>query len=820
MKFIATYALALLLVSPALARPNLVEPIYLRRRSNPLEIVEESVESSSLPQDVSAQSSTEQQQQQQSTTGITEPATDSSTTIVASTSTHQPSYAFKRPELLKTKMGTSGFMVSTSTKVLTGGASSASGASQRPRPSSILAGSGEAKANDQLTLFDRYSGHAGVAEPMTDEEYQNELHRATERVPLRTTSPKEGLSTWVLLSGSDSTEMKNDFTSTTRKVITTTTTTTTPKPTTATKRFQPTTRRLIPTTTPRPARTTVTTSGSNMDEKKEKQNKPLPKQKIASTTLKPVIVKKVKKPVGATAATTTTTTTTTTPKPTTTTSTPATTPEMVITEQSASTVANDLSAAITDDTSMESSTFLILEPKDAQFDLPEDRSPAKTAPAANGGKVAKKPTRKPNAKAPGGTKKKPPNKKTRKPEVKDGVANDKKPANKNKPVSTQIINYLSREVMPTVGVGLVGLVMAAGLASYFLGSPLGALRRSDDRKDDLYYSNYEEYAGQDGQNEEDVFGKLIAGMPDRSYYRNNAVRRRTQVQPVRTGHQYYHVQPYSANKYPHITYRNRAYGGAGGPSAPETMYTNVNRPAQGQGQVQNQAKSQNEFFYNTPPTPYYPMRTVSVEASKVDVPSPVYSSSSFPTTPSSTVSPATTPSPAADPIVENEHEMMPHPEAYSSEHSPEHHAHYVVGTSYSDSMLDMINAASVPEHGPRRKRRAVESDEDIEFENEIDVDEDRPKDTSAQSSHSGEVTEMSFPKEDTETTTAAEVTETTTEILRYTWGDFIRNTVERKVAMGLHFLQHVTMDFQRYLNGVHDRFQQHHNHTSSSEATH
>ena len=123
------------------------------------------------------------------------------------------SYAFKRPELLKTKLGTSGFVVSTSTKVLTGGASAASGASQtRPRPA-LLTGSGEAKAHDQLTLFDRFGGHAGVAEPMTDEEYQNELHRATERQPPRTTTPREGLSTWVLLSGSESSEMKSESTS-------------------------------------------------------------------------------------------------------------------------------------------------------------------------------------------------------------------------------------------------------------------------------------------------------------------------------------------------------------------------------------------------------------------------------------------------------------------------------------------------------------------------------------------------------------------------------------------------------------------------------
>ncbi|XP_061501808.1 mucin-2 [Anopheles gambiae] len=826
MRPIVVCALVLLLVSPALARPNLVEPIYLRRRSNPLEIVEESVESGSVqPHDPSA---TTPSSSEQSSTGRTEAATTSAattdgSTTSASTSTHQPSYAFKRPELLKTKLGTSGFVVSTSTKVLTGGASAASGASQtRPRPA-LLTGSGEAKAHDQLTLFDRFGGHAGVAEPMTDEEYQNELHRATERQPPRTTTPREGLSTWVLLSGSESSEMKGESTSTPRKpqvMTTTTTTTTTSTPKTTTKRFQPSTRRVMQTTPARPARTTTTTPSSvNSEEKKEKPNKPGPKQKIVSTTLKPVIVKKVKKP-----PTTTTTTTTTTPKPTTTTTIPTTTTtEMVITEQSASTVANDLLAAVTDDSSIESSTFLILEPKDAQFDLPEDRSPSKTAPAA-GSKPAKKPSRKPAAKAPG--KKKPANKKTRKPEVKDVLPGDKKPGNKNKPVSTQIINYLSREVMPTVGVGLVGLVMAAGLASYFLGSPLGALRRSDDRKDDLYYSNYEEYAGADGQNEEDVFGKLIAGMPDRSYYRNNApVRRRTQVQPVRTGHQYYHVQPYAANKYPHITYRNRAYGGpaAGGPSASEPMYTNVNRPAQAQAQ----AKSQNEFFYNTPPTPHYPMRTVSAEAPMHQPAAPVYSSAAS-SQPATTIATTTTTagSPpadtnfntAAEPMVEPEHEMMPNPEAYSSEHSPEHHAQYVVGASYSDSMLDMINSAPVPEHGPRRKRRAVmEADGDEEeFENEIDVDEDRPKDDQT-TSHPGEAAEMSL-SEGSETTVGPS-TSTTTEAHRYTWGDFIRNTVERKVAMGIHFLQHVTSDFQRYLNGVHDRFtvQQHHNHTGSGD---
>ncbi|XP_035777664.1 mucin-5AC-like [Anopheles albimanus] len=867
-----------LLFGPVLARPNLVEPIYLRRRTNPLEIIEESVEAGSAAngsspasagdqsteQQAPVSAETKQQQQQQTTAASAAASSDASTgTTGTSTSdrgtTQQPSYsAYKRPsELLKTKIGTSGFVVSTSTKVLTGG-------DRTPGASALSFKSGEAKANDQLTLSfqDRFTGHAGVAEPLTDEEYQNELHRATERVPVRTTTtPREGLSTWVLLSGSDSTETKAASTSTTtRKVQIMQTTTMKPAAAAAmgstTKRYQtPTMRRNLPSTTQRPVKTTTAVTG---EEKKEKPTKPIPKQKVATTTLKPVIVKKVKKPPATTtttAAATTPRTTTPAPKPSTTTTTTtttstSTTTELVLTEQSASTVANDQPARdepvgtpgdSDSDSSVETSTFLIMEPKDAMFDLPEDRSPSKVAPVAT--KTKTKVTRKPNVKSQpaNGTKnKKPANKKNRKPEVKDGVT---KPPNKNgaaKPVSTQIINYLSREVMPTVGVGLVGLVMAAGLASYFLGSPLGALRRSDDRKDDLYYSNYEEYAGPDGQNEEDVFGKLIAGMPDRSYYRNNAnVRRRIQQQqqqqaPVRTGHQYYHVQPYTGNKYPHITYRNRAYNG-GGASAPD-MYSNINR------QVQVQAKAQNlasEFHY-TPPTPYYPARmspaSSDVATGRPAPPmAPVYSASASQpaaaavptptTTTTTTTSMPATESPLQD--GEAEHEMMPHPEAYSSEHSPEHHAHYVVGavgSSYADSMLDMINSASMPEHGPR-KRRAVAatvsaSSEEAEFDNEINVDDD--DEYAKESSNAAVTEEVPVQTEAESDSTVSSVTtmspEMTTEVHRYTWGDFIRNTVERKVKLGLNFLQHVTMDFQRYLNGVQEHLVA--QHSSSEPAEH
>ncbi|KFB35015.1 hypothetical protein ZHAS_00000832 [Anopheles sinensis] len=91
MKSLTVCALALLLVSPALARPNLVEPIYLRRRSNPLEIVEESVETSTLLSSQPAavgQTSTEKL----TSTGTTPASGSSTSSTSAGTSTHQPRY--------------------------------------------------------------------------------------------------------------------------------------------------------------------------------------------------------------------------------------------------------------------------------------------------------------------------------------------------------------------------------------------------------------------------------------------------------------------------------------------------------------------------------------------------------------------------------------------------------------------------------------------------------------------------------------------------------------------------------------------------------
>lgn len=92
-----------------------------------------------------------------------------------------------------------------------------------------------------------------------------------------------------------------------------------------------------------------------------------------------------------------------------------------------------------------------------------------------------------------------------------------------KPLSTRIYNYLSREIMPSVGVGLVGLVLTAGLAGLLLypfggGVPIPVRRNyekgsSSDGQNLYYYNDYNNNADVDnGQPEETVFSQVLAGM--------------------------------------------------------------------------------------------------------------------------------------------------------------------------------------------------------------------------------------------------------------------------------------------------------------------
>ncbi|XP_030750313.1 uncharacterized protein LOC115878084 isoform X2 [Sitophilus oryzae] len=96
---------------------------------------------------------------------------------------------------------------------------------------------------------------------------------------------------------------------------------------------------------------------------------------------------------------------------------------------------------------------------------------------------------------------------------KEGVNNKLKQVEST---GTQLYSYLRSEIIPvTVGVSLVGLLVTAGLASYYF-QPFGAfsLRRNDpqDRKDTAggYYYQDDHYSN--SIREEEAFGKVIAGM--------------------------------------------------------------------------------------------------------------------------------------------------------------------------------------------------------------------------------------------------------------------------------------------------------------------
>lgn len=368
-------------------------------------------------------------------------------------------------------------------------------------------------------------GHPGVAEPLTWTQLEREM-LADQKLRDSSTS-KEGISTWILLSGSDQQQTSSSS----------------PTPSAATTIAAQVEKLEIqapPVTEPPPKR-----NNFRFQESYQSKVDKVGKLREALERRQGKPEKKSKPTVSSTFGTTTTTTTTTEGgdvsstisgvteskvrrknpsfvqisknnkrKQTTTTST--TTSEKPADDEMTTMVSYIQGLGSTESEEVATTTgvpFLILEPKDADFDLPQDRSPAHGS-----NKKTKRPSQPTKAKKKNGNKngasianKKNPNTK---------VALNKQ---KEKPITTKIYNYLSREVMPTVGVGLVGLVVTAGLASYFFG-PLGALRRSyddamdrqDSGSDSIYSVNSDEYAAGNpdaGQNEEDVFGKFIAGMP-------------------------------------------------------------------------------------------------------------------------------------------------------------------------------------------------------------------------------------------------------------------------------------------------------------------
>lgn len=370
-------------------------------------------------------------------------------------------------------------------------------------------------------IMDVSHGHPGIAEPLTWHQLESEMAAVDQSLRDSSTSTsKDGISTWILLSGSEKQKPSSTPASTTiagqvdKLEVNDLPSITSER---HNYRFEPINQDKL------------TKPTKNRPDKKSKPTTPAPSAsstspillasdfiaatKLANRRKHPVAQVKVnKRKTITTTRSTPTTTTTLEPMTTTTTtsSTPAYEPVEIVTEKNSA----EPNALIERTEEIEVVTvpitttpypFIVLEPKDADFDLPQDRSPTTKKPKRNNPKTKRKNGQK-NKVAAGS----------------NSNAVSKLPANKEKPISTKIYNYLSREVMPTVGVGLMGLVVTAGLASYFFG-PLTALRRSyddaldrQDNVDNIYQVNSEEYAtngAEGGQNEEEIFGKFIAGMP-------------------------------------------------------------------------------------------------------------------------------------------------------------------------------------------------------------------------------------------------------------------------------------------------------------------
>lgn len=719
-------------------------------------------------------------------------------------------------------------------------------------------------------LVKESSFHRGVAVPMTLKELEEEMERekdlinkAKKKITMESSTPKDGISTWILLSGSNTPttkpEMKPAFRIDSeekkpiKNVVTTTTTkkrpvSTTPKTTKTTQKY--TNNKLV-------TRVKVTSSNETVEEFTTK---------APITTKKAQLTTKAKKYTTARPKTTTTTTTTTTAAPTT-----------------AAGV-----AVIDDDTEessvvqpLETSTFLIMEAKEADFNLPSDRSPKPTSmpPKKSKTNTTKSKKKKTAVSTTANTRiKKKSDKKT---STKVGSKNPEKP------ITTQIYNYLAREVMPTVGVGLVGLVVTAGLATYFLGGPLTALRRSYDisnRRDDVAYDRSDDFGG-NTQAEEEMFGKVIAGMPENSAYRNNiriqSYRPKSQQQPAQpySGYAQYSQQspkyggqqhlryrtidPYQGssyqqnreqNQYPQYyqqqiqsqtQQKSQDYGIQAQPQQPA--------PAQQQPAVQNSPKYTPEtpapkfnidsvdMTTNTPVEPsynmdyddmaqsYYPQEPaqkneISVEKQNMDTIEPQSQNEVSRSEKITIVQAQSVPSNHRNEIHD---QPLPTPEALTAmTHSDEEYQNsianaimkqnkqFVVGSVIADH-YEEEQPSIVPEHGPRRRREAVKKAAKSLEDNEIEYErEDKAKrDAETSSLKPDEIPVMVETSPEAEAATEVPA-ETSTQYPSYTYNieqstnnimNLFRRIVDLKLRLGLNFLQNATVAFQHYLKGVEQR---------------
>lgn len=387
------------------------------------------------------------------------------------------------------------------------------------------------------------NSHPGIAVPVDVDTF---LETSTQKRPIiyrnenKTPTTDSGISTWILLSGQSTTSKpvrkQPTIKTTPQPAVNKATTTTTEKPVKSTIKMKPVTTRKPPkTTTSAPVTTTTKTEEVKATEKNQQINNNKILTKIKASVLNNAVKNKTSSVTTIAPQTTISVVTTTTVENKKTAEKVNDTP--VIGEISENTESNDLQA----------------EAKDGSIDLPNEKQSTTTKrprrPANNNNNKKKKNNGNNNKN------------RRRKPaaEKNANVSNSTKIAQKQKPFGTQIYNYLSREVMPTVGVGLVGLVVTAGLASYFL-YPFGGLRRAYDSALDRKDYHYDEYAA-GGMAEEELIGKVIAGMPEQTIYPNSYRTSLARKEAYRNevNYNYRNSDPYY-NQYPHRDYQTVSVG--------------------------------------------------------------------------------------------------------------------------------------------------------------------------------------------------------------------------------------------------------------------
>lgn len=334
---------------------------------------------------------------------------------------------------------------------------------------------------------------------------------------------------------------------------------------------------------------------------------------------------------------------------------------------------------------------------------------------------------------------------------------------KEKPIGTQIYNYLSREMMPTLGVGLVGLMVTAGLASYFL-YPFAAARRiyEVDRKDKegAYYYN-DVYSG--GIAEEEAFGKVIAGMPLEKLQSSMYSSAQTTRRPVHQQKNYYPTQKNFANHQTHHQKHNVPQNTKNYHS--KQVFNNVkhnnNQNVMVQGTVESVplGPTKDSYLVNTYNKDSYQL--VNYKNNEVDA-------------------------------------------------NKDSEQKFVVGNAPKGS-IEEITPIAVPEHGPRmlklrRKRREVD-----DMENDIFSDKEMSEMSTIGNGISEKLTTIEV-KPDYSTNAPTSTTNSPTDPLEnkvHSVVELIKDIFHLKINLGLELVKNATRSISNYIERVQSKIDSH-----------